>query len=280
LTEETSFQKYLEPRLDALHKMVMAGFHGSNQLSSASKGCERELFVNSFLSQIFPPSYRFGSGDLIDGHTQKSGQVDIVIEYPNCMSFPYLAGGPRLYLAEGVAAIIEVKSSLVGQWDEALSTAQKVKELKRIFVPDRDKELEPMLEAAGKFSQMLGHSSSIARPRVIHETQSYPSVLVNEKYPPQKVPVFFVGYKGWQSKDTLSKKLHEVRDTVDGILTLEPLMYHSNRGASSQGVAALFQFIDGLFHFIQKDFMQVSMSDIYSIPRGFYQELHSKPKGH
>jgi len=55
LSDETPFQKYLEPRLDALHKMVMAGFYGSGELSSASKGSERELFVNTFLSQIFPP---------------------------------------------------------------------------------------------------------------------------------------------------------------------------------------------------------------------------------
>ena len=274
LTDETPFQKFLEPRLDALHKMLMAGFYGSGELSSASKGSERELFVNSFLSQIFPPSYRFGSGDLIDGYNRMSGQVDIVIEYPNCMSFPYLMGGPRLYLAEGVAATIEVKSNLVGQWDEALATAQKVKELKRIFVPDRDKELEPMLNAADNFSKMLGHSSAGARPKIVHETQSYPSVLVNEKYPPKQVPVFLVGYKGWQSKETLNRKLNEVRDNVDGILTLDPLMYHSNRGASSQGIAALFQFIDGLFHFIQKDFMQVAMSDIYSTPRDFYQKIH------
>lgn len=274
MTGDTPFQKFLEPRLDALHKMLMAGYYGSGELSSASKGSERELFVNSFLSQIFPPSYRFGTGDVIDGYVQKSGQVDIVIEYPNFMSFPYLMGGPRLYLAEGVAATIEVKSNLVGQWNEALATAQKVKELKRIFVPDRDKELTPMLNTTGKFSEMLGHPEPRARPKIVHETQSYPSVLVNEKYPPQQVPIFLVGYKGWQSKETLNIKLHEVRDIVDGILTLDPLMYHSNRGASSQGTAALFQFIDGLFHFIQKDFMQVSMSDIYSIPRDFYQKIH------
>jgi len=183
-------------------------------------------------------------------------------------------GGPRLYLAEGVAATIEVKSNLASQWDEALATAKKVKELKRIFVPDRDKELEPMLAAAKKFSEMLGHSPSGVQQKIVHETQSYPSILVNEKYPPQQVPVFLVSYKGWQTKETLSKKLHEVSGVVDGILTLDPLMYHSNRGASSQGIAALFQFIDGLFHFIQKDFMQVSMSDIYSTPRDFYQSIY------
>ncbi|VVM99823.1 hypothetical protein PS659_03297 [Pseudomonas fluorescens] len=252
--------------------MMMAGFDGSGELSSASKGHERELFVNTFLSQIFPPNYRFGCGDLIDGHTEKSGQVDIVIEYPNFMSFPYLMGGPRLYLAEGVAATIEVKSNLPNQWEEALATAKKVKKLKRIFLPDRDKELAPMLRAAEALRTALGHPAQ-PLPKVTHELTSYQSVLVNEKYPPQQVPVFLVGYKGWMTQETLSEKLHSTNGVVDSILTLEPLMYHSNSGASSQGIGALFQFIDGLFYFIQKDFMQVPMSDIYSTPRNFFEEI-------
>jgi hypothetical protein len=274
--EVTPFQKYLEPRLGALHKILMAGFEASSELSSATKGAEREIFVNDFLSKIFPPSYRFGTGDLIDGYSAKSGQVDIVIEYPNCMSFPYMNDGPRLYLSEGVATTIEVKSNIVGQWEEALATAHKVKDLQRIFVPYRDKELEPMLQASDKMAAMTGIGGVRSRPKVVHETLSYPSVLVNEKYPPNRVPVFLVGYKGWKTKETLSKKLNEQRDLVDGILTLDPLMYHSNRGASSQGIMALFQFIDGIFHFIQKDFMQVSMSDIYHMPRDFYQKMYEE----
>lgn len=269
---ETSFEKYLKPRFEALHKMLMAGFYGSNELSSASKGGERELFVNSFLSQIFPPSFRFGSGDIIDGYGEKSGQADIVIEYANCMSFPYLLGGPRVYLSEGVAASIEVKSNLVGQWDEALETARKIKKLKRIFVPDRDKELQPMLEKAQQFAQQIGHSYRV--PSIQHEKQSYKSVVVNEKYPPNQIPVFLVGFKGWKTTETLNKKFNEVRELVDGILTIDPLMYHSNRVSGSQGEAALFQFVDGVFYFLQKSFMQVPMGDVYGTPRDFYQSFY------
>jgi hypothetical protein len=271
MDDETPFETFLKPRLEAIHKMMMAGFYGSGELSSASKGHERELFINTFLSQIFPPNYRFGSGDIIDGHNEKSGQVDIVIEYSNFMSFPYLFGGPRLYLAEGVAAAIETKSNLCGQWEEALATAAKIKELKRIFIPDRDKELAPMLERSSAFARALGQPGT--SPQVTYETQSYSSVIVNEKYPPQQIPVFIVGYKGWQNKETLNQKLHSTNGLVDAILTLDPLMYHSRSGASSQGVAALFQFIDGLFHYVQKNFMQAPMSDIYFMPRNFHERF-------
>lgn len=273
MDNETPFETFLKPRLEAIHKMLMAGFYGSGELSSASKGHERELFINTFLSQIFPPNYRFGNGDIIDGHNKKSGQVDIVIEYSNYMSFPYLFGGPRLYLAEGVAAAIETKSNLCGQWDEALATASKVKELARIFIPDRDKELAPMLEGVRALASAMGQPALPSQ--IAYETQSYSSVLVNDKYPPKQIPVFVVGYKGWQNKDTLNQKLHSADGLVDAILTLDPLMFHSRSGASSQGAAALFQFVDGLFYYVQKNFMQASMSDIYFMPRNFHEKFFS-----
>lgn len=227
---KTPFELFLKPRLEAIHKMMMAGFYGSGELSSASKGHERELFINTFLYQIFPPNYRFGSGDVVDGYNKKSGQVDIVIEYANFMSFPYLIEGPRLYLAEGVATAIETKSNLCGQWEEALAAAAKIKELKRIFIPDRDKELAPMFERFDASARALGQSGT--SPQVIYESQSYPSVIANEKYPPQQIPVFVVGYKGWKNKETLSEKLHSADGVIDAILTLDPLMYHCRRGAS------------------------------------------------
>lgn len=274
MDDKTPFEKFLKPRLEAIHKMLIAGFYGSGELSSASKGHERELFINTFLSQIFPRNYRFGTGDIVDGYNEKSGQVDIVIEYANFMSFPYLFEGPRLYLAEGVASAIETKSNLCGQWEEALATAAKIKELKRIFIPDRDRELAPMLERLSASALALGNPGTAHQ--VTYETQSYPSVIFNEKYPPQQIPVFIVGYKGWQNKESLNQKLHSANGVVDAILTLDPLMYHSRSGASSQGVAALFQFVDGLFHYVQKTFMQAPMFDIYFTPRNFHERFSKR----
>ncbi len=236
--------------------MLINAYEGSKNLSSATKGFEREIFVHNILEQVFPPSYRFGSGDIIDGYGNKSGQADIVIEYPNFMSFPYIEIGPRLYLAEGIAAIIEVKSDVQNQWNEVIETGKMIKKLKRIFVPDRDREMEPLLGKGPK-----------------HDIVSYSSIIINEKYPPKDIPYFVVGYNGWKQKETLSQKVNESRDIINGILVIDPLMYQSNNGASSEGDVSLLQFIDGIFYFIQKIFMQVPVMDIYHTPRDFYTEM-------
>ncbi len=79
-------------------------------MSDSSKGSEREHFIDLFLKEVFPPSYRFGTGDALDSAGNKSGQLDVVVELTFFPSLPALGGGSRLYLAEGVAAVIEVKS--------------------------------------------------------------------------------------------------------------------------------------------------------------------------
>jgi hypothetical protein len=103
---------------------------------AASKGREREAFIHFFLSQILPSIPQFGCGDITDCNGQntqegegKSGQLDIVIECPFLPSLPSL-GMRRLYLAESVAAVIEVKSDVASQWDEVQRTAMKVKQLR------------------------------------------------------------------------------------------------------------------------------------------------------
>jgi hypothetical protein len=73
-----------------------------------------------------------------------------------------------LYLAEGVAAAIEVKSDLGKQWSEVKATASKLAKLRRNF---------------GK-------------------TES-----ARNRHPPAVIPLIVVGYKGWQKPDTIKKKL-------------------------------------------------------------------------
>ena len=123
----------LTPRLEAIHRTLIAGFDGSSNFSSATKGHERELFVSGLLRQVFPPTFRFGTGDVTDFRGEQSGQVDVVIEFPHIYSLPLTPDGPRLYMSETVAAVIEVKSNLSKQWNEALETAKKLKNLKRRF---------------------------------------------------------------------------------------------------------------------------------------------------
>jgi hypothetical protein len=120
----------LSQRLLGIHGMLIAAYHAGIEANSATKGFERETFVSLFLSQVFPPVFRFGSGDIIDQHDQKSGQVDIVVELPFFPSLQAVITGPRLYLAESVAAAIEVKSNISDQLGQFKHTSQKLKALK------------------------------------------------------------------------------------------------------------------------------------------------------
>jgi hypothetical protein len=120
----------LSQRFLGIHDMLRAAYEAGKDASSATKGFEREILVNLFLSQLFPPVFRFGSGDIIDQHNQRSGQVDIVVEFPFFPSLQTVITGPRLYLAENVAAAIEVKSNIAKQMDEVKSTSGAVKALR------------------------------------------------------------------------------------------------------------------------------------------------------
>lgn len=140
-----------------------------DDLSSATKGNEREFFLTSFLQAIFPPTYRFGTGDIVDSSGVRSGQIDIVAEYPFLPSFPVFGrDSPRLYLADGVALVLEIKSDLVSQWSEVVSTCGQLKKLTR------------SVESVG-FGALPG----------------------------SKIPLIAVGFAGWKTKDKILEKLRE-----------------------------------------------------------------------
>lgn len=131
--------KYILGRLQGIQLMLMAAHKGSAVASNNTKGKERESFINLFLSNILPPHFRFGCGEITDLSGNLSGQVDIVIEYPLLPSIqvPTSSAETRLYLAEGVAAAIEVKSDLIDQWSQVKQTSEKVKQLRRRFSASR-----------------------------------------------------------------------------------------------------------------------------------------------
>jgi hypothetical protein len=127
--------KYIISRLTGI-KAILEGIHkGGATLSSSSKGHEREYFIDKFLAAVMPPIFRFGSGDITDSDENKSGQIDVVIEYPFFPSLPLVGGSNRLYIAEGVAAALEVKSDLSKQWSEVLHTAEQLEKLNRKIAP-------------------------------------------------------------------------------------------------------------------------------------------------
>lgn len=154
-------------RLAGIQKSLVGVYESGSGLSTASRGREREQFIDLFLARVLPPGYRFGSGDAIDSHGCRSGQLDVVVEHSFLPSLPALGGSTRLYLAEGIAAVIEVKSDLAKQWKEVESTAAAMRPLKRQF-------------------------------RVPGLTPYGP--------PSEQVPLFAVGYTGWRQLETVRQK--------------------------------------------------------------------------
>jgi hypothetical protein len=158
-------------------------------MSSNSKGTEREAFIGGFLREVMPPIYRFGSGDVVDLSGKRSGQMDVVVENPFAPSLPLTPLSPRLYLAEGVAAIIEVKSDVANQWGEVLATA---------------KTLEPLCK------DMSGSRATHGDPL------------------PDQIPLFAVGYTGWKTHQTVAQHLDDAPN-IAAILVIDNGLFASKR---------------------------------------------------
>ena len=224
--------QHIMSRLDAMLKMLLEAHGGGGKLSAASKGNEREIFVTTCLSQAFPPHFRFGSGDITDSDEQKSGQIDVVIEYPNLYSFPIWQGAPRLYLAEGVAVVIEIKSDLSNQWAEVKETASKLKSLKRRFEDYRIREDADLFDS-------VGDNASRIRAFELREMADRMQV------PKQDIPILVVGYKGWAKADTLMKHLKDSQ--VDAVLQLDNGFFCEREHGTkidSMGPACLMMFLE------------------------------------
>jgi len=198
-------------RLAGIQKSLSGLYESGGGMSTASRGREREQFIDSFLSRVLPPGYRFGSGDVIDTFGSRSGQVDVVVEFTFLPSLPALVGSTRLYLAEGVAAIVEVKSNLAKQWEEVKATASALRPLERVF-------------------QVPGFTP-------------YGT-------PPKKIPLFAVGYTGWRQLETVREKASEgIVDGILIIdAGLFSTRKDFPNGLSAQGPQALWGLISAL-HF-------------------------------
>ena len=148
--------------------MLLGAYAANKSMSANTKGVERQTFIDSFLSQVLPSHFRFGTGDATDRSGAKSGQLDVVVEYPFVPSLPIVGSEKtRLYLAEGISAVIEVKSDVASQWGEVERTARQLATLKRQY----------------------GSGVSFG-------PQSTPYI-----------PFFVVGYTGWKNIDTMKAKL-------------------------------------------------------------------------
>jgi len=213
----------LDTRINGIFETLFARYGGGDTMSSASKGTERELFVNEILSQVFPPHFRFTSGDILDTFKRKSGQVDIVLEKPVGYSFPQIIDGPRLFLAENVAAVIEVKSNIKSQWSEVLASSAKVAKLRRSYQSDL---LYKILAQT-----ILGRVNL----EKIEDKEKLLTSIMNEAKKPEntgkpRIPYFVVGFKGWKKDSTTISKLLDER--IDGIFILGNKKFFTKIGRS------------------------------------------------
>lgn len=183
---------------------ILAGVHQSGAgLSSATVGQERAAFIDEFLAKVLPPIYRFGTGDATDASGKRSGQLDVVVEYPFAPSLPMVgAGQTRLYLAESAAAVVEVKSNLSSQWGDAVQTANALAPLQR----------------------------------------SFGSTMSFGPGPTPRIPIFAVGYTGWKTIQPLQTHLNNAPN-LDGALVIDSGLYVSKSGLTATGPWALWGLI-------------------------------------
>jgi hypothetical protein len=195
-------------RLKGIQSMLKAVHQSSSGLSTATTGAERAAFIDGFLSGVLPAPFRFGTGDATDTSGKHSGQLDVVVENPFCPSLPIVGEGKiRLYLAEAVAAVIEVKSNIKKQWLQVLETARKLEPLRR---------------------QLRGHAY-VGHP------------------PTEQIPFFAVGYEGWKQQGTLQAKLRAGNIDGILVIDPGVFASSSNFGdILSTGEAALWGFISCL----------------------------------
>ena len=138
--------------------------------------------------------------------------MDIVAEFPFFPSFPTPGASERLYLAESVSFVLEVKSNLASQWSQVEKTAEQFLPLRRRWKGHLDFS-----------SGSLGVSNeSISR-----------------------IPFVAIGFEGYKSSEALEQKLLDTPEAKrpDGALVLESGAYVGLKsGVRSDGPAGLFDF--------------------------------------
>lgn len=120
----------LYPYFQKTAAVLLAEYERSKeQRASSNLGRNREHFCKEFLSKVLPPKLSLKSGEIWDSQKNKTGQLDIIILRDDAPSLHI--GSDDIYLAEGVFAVIEVKSNLTREkFVEAGETLAKVANLK------------------------------------------------------------------------------------------------------------------------------------------------------
>lgn len=236
--------QFISARLAGICTQLLGAHQASAPLSPATKGPEREQFVEQFLCKVMPTPYRFGTGDATDMAGRKTGQLDVVVEYPFLPSLPAVGSfSHRLYLAEAVAAVIEVKSNLSTQWADALDTTKNVHALQRCLDRFSRRVMGGHMTKNSTGTQVVGAT--------FHGPVEFGSTgisVAGQSLTPDRIPVFAVGYTGWNTLAPLVERVQQ-KDEIDGILVLNSQLFVSGRRAGNvqvSGPEALWAFICAL----------------------------------
>jgi len=216
----------LEKRLTGIRAVLMAHHAATEMLPSAAIGDEREVLVREFLEKVFPAPYRFGTGAVTDATGEISGQLDVVVEWPFFASFPAPVGTQRLYLAESVAFVIEVKSDLgSSEWTRVEGAVETVGKLRRRWRGHL---------AVGTVPVGL----ELVPPHQTFGAVSLPSTV-------SRIPYVVVGFTGYKNVENLSEKFHSIPEArrPDAVLIIESGAYVSQwQRNRTSGEAGLFAF--------------------------------------
>lgn len=231
--------KVIEDRLTGLLATLQTIGETTFLNSSAVKGAARATFVNNFLKQVIPTNLRIcTNGEVTDISGNITGELDVIIENGLFPSLPLTnIDLGRLYFAEGVAAVIEVKSNLVSQWNEVMSTGHRLFDIRR---------------------QLAGGTYSSRNTSVLNVIPNMDVSADNlgrvEPTGPQKmqyqIPYIVVGYTGWDTIATIQNKIHESNGVVSAVLQIDKGFFASgelfSHIAATDGALSILSFLDSI----------------------------------
>jgi hypothetical protein len=131
---EAKAQKPLLYEYFKKYTKILMEWHTLSQEQNASDnmGRNREMFCNAFLSNVLPERFSIRTGEIWDSKGHRTGQLDTIVVRDDMPSLAMFLSplASNVYLAEGVFAVIEVKSNLTrAKLKESLATLRKVAKL-------------------------------------------------------------------------------------------------------------------------------------------------------
>ncbi|MEQ1828562.1 MAG: hypothetical protein ABL921_21550, partial [Pirellula sp.] len=155
-----------------------------------------------------------------------------MLEQPRGYSFPLASLGPRLFLAENVAAVIEVKSNLRDQWNEVTATAVKLAQVRPVFASQSFADILDRFDNGEVEMDPSVTEENIPKARQLLVDQTEHPSNVGKK----RIPLIVVGFEGWAKDSTIVEKL--IPDRIDAILIISRKVYVDiNRSEGNKAVS-------------------------------------------